>query len=122
MDIMQLCIFAGIAAGGIFVSILQVYLMKSVKGYRFVFVLPVIFCLIAVGLSIPDFSDVISVGFVNNASDGFIASADQNYDPRVFQIDWSITLAYFVPRLFFAVMPVITTLIIIMKKKRDIKL
>lgn len=44
MDIMQLCIFAGIAAGGIFVSILQVYLMKSVKGYRFVFALPVIFC------------------------------------------------------------------------------
>lgn len=64
MDIMQLCIFAGIAAGGIFVSILQVYLMKSVKGYRFVFV----------------------------------------------------------PRLFFAVMPVITTLIMILKKRRDIKL
>lgn len=119
MDIMQLCIFAGIAAGGIFVSILQVYLMKSVKGYRFVFALPVIFCLIAVGLSIPDLADIISVGFVNSASDGFIASADQNYDPRVFQIDWSTTLVYFVPRLFFAVMPVITTLIMIMKGKKE---
>lgn len=119
MDIMQLCIFAGIAAGGIFVSILQVYLMKSVRGYCFAFALPVIFCLIAVGLSIPDLSDVISMGFASNVSDGFIASADQNYDPRVFQIDWSTTLVYFVPRLFFTVMPVITTLIMIMKGKKE---
>ena len=47
MNMIELCFLACIEAGGDFFSVLQVYLMSSVKGYRHVFILPVIFCCIA---------------------------------------------------------------------------
>ena len=114
-------VFAGIVAGSLVFCVIQICLLKFMSKYKYPYILPIVFLLFGILLSVPGLiPDLImnKIGHISdNVSIGYeLTEISKNYQPREFQFDFQGTLIYWLPRLLFLISPFLTTAIIESKK------
>lgn len=116
-------LFAGIVAGSLVFSAIQICLLQFMSRYKYSYILPVVFLFFGILLTVPGFIPDLIMDKIGNLSNdvsiGYeLTEISKNYQSREFQIDLLGTLIYWLPRLLFSILPFLTTAIIEFKKKR----